>query len=164
MQRLLLAAACLFLLFSCKKEKKRTALEDNSSFEIATDGWPQKIPLNDKSQTFVNEWQEFRDMDTSFDALYTVDNREDLTLVIEDMIEKQKVLAESIYPGVFDRAQIKGRQKVFKTFVLKVKGDLIYRLDPQASVLELIKAYNDLRNQFNIMTGITLDTNLILNE
>ena len=112
----------------------------------------------------LKDWSEFDAVETSFDALYNVENREDLKLVIEDLIEKQKLLEASEYPEIFDKPQIKSRQKVFKTYFLRVKGNLEYRLDPQEPVLEMINAYNAVRNQFNVSLNNTLDTKLILGE
>lgn len=83
-------------------------------------------------------------------------------MTIENIIEEQKLLEASEYPVEFDKPQIKSRQKVFKTYVLRVKGDLIYRLDPEKSVIEMINAYNTQRKQFNIVINSALDTKLIL--
>jgi hypothetical protein len=149
---------------SCKTEPKAIASSDISSFEIETADWPKKAAINPKARALVEKWTEFNSLETSFDALYTVVNREDLSLVIEDLIEKQKVLEASTYPIDFDKPQIKGRQKMFKTFMLKVKGDLYYRLDVQPTVKEMIDAYNAFRNQFNITVNNTLDTKLILEQ
>ena len=164
MQRFFILAIGLLVFTSCKSDKKETALDADSTFEISTENWPNKTTINPKSKAILNNWTEFNDLETSFDALYTVENREDLNLVIEDLIAKQKVLAESDYPENFDKPQIKSRQKLFKTFVLKVKGDMIYRLDPQPAVLEMMAAFNAFRDQFNIIVNNTLDTKLILDE
>ena len=69
-----------------------------------------------------------------------------------------------IYPNSFDIPQIKGRQKVFKTYVLKTKGDLEYRQNPKESLVEMITAFNDLRNQFNVVVNNTLPDELRANE
>jgi hypothetical protein len=164
MQRMLLFGWVFLAFVSCRTEPKATASSDNSSFEIATTDWPRKAAINSKASDLIQKWAEFNSLETSFDALYTVANREDLSLVIEDLIEKQKVLEASTYPAEFDKPQIKGRQKMFKTFMLKVKGDLYYRLDVQPTVKEMIAAYNAFRNQFNIMVNNTLDTKLILEQ
>ena len=42
--------------------------------------------------------------------------------------------------------------------MLKVKGDLYYRKDSRKSVIQMIDAYNALRNRFNIIVNNTLDT------
>lgn len=149
---------------SCKEKKPELVSNDTSAYEISTEKWPKKSDVNAKTQAVLKDWAEFSAFETSFDALYNVANRDDLSLTIEDLIEKQKALEASEYPETFNRAQVKSRQKVFKTYMLKVKGDIFYRTDPQESVVEMIKAYNAFRNQFNVVVNNTLDTDLILEE
>lgn len=122
------------------------------------------MEINAKAQDILKEWVEYSAFETSFDALYNVANRDDLSLTIEDLIEKQNILEASEYPATFDKPQVKSRQKVFKTYLLKVKGDIFYRTNPQESVVEMIEAYNAFRNQFNVVVNNTLDTDLILEE
>ena len=110
------------LLFSCKQDKSEVT-EDTNAFDISTENWPQKSKVNSKANMILIAWSEFGDLDTTFDGLYTVENTEDLSLIIEDLIETQKYLAESDYPESFDKPQIRSRQKVFQTFILKTKGD-----------------------------------------
>ncbi|MCP4977273.1 MAG: hypothetical protein GY931_14025 [Maribacter sp.] len=164
MHKLLIVCLLVFTFLSCKEKTQEVTDEDTSGYELSTENWPNKLSVNSKAKTILGEWPEYSAMDISFDAIYNAANREDLSLTIENIIEEQKLLEDSTYPAEFDKPQIKGRQKVFKTYVLKVKGDLIYRLDPEASVHEMINAYNALRKQFNVMLNNTLDTKLILDE
>jgi len=164
MHKLLIICLLLFTLVSCNEKTQDSAIQDTSGYELSTKEWPNKLSVNSRVKAILSEWPEFNTMDTSFDAIYNAANREDLSLTIENIIEEQKLLEDSTYPKEFDKPQIKGRQKVFKTYVLKVKGDLIYRLDPEASIHEMINAYNALRKQFNVMLINTLDTKLILDE
>ena len=152
------------MLLSCNQNKEDNQFEDTSSYAISTEKWPEKSSVNPRTNLVLNNWPEYNALDASFNALYTVENREDLILIIEDLIEKQKLLEASKYPEMFDKPQIKSRLKVFKTFFLKIKGNLEYRLDIEEPVLETIKAYNALRNQFNVVANNTLDTKLILEE
>jgi len=149
---------------SCKEKTQEVAVDDTSVYELSTEKWPNKLSVNSKVRAILGEWPEYNAMDISFDAIYNTGNIEDLRLTLENIIEEQKLLEDSEYPNEFDKPQIKSRQKVFKTYVLKVKGDLIYRLDPEVSVYEMINAYNALRKQFNVMLNNTLDTKLILDE
>jgi len=80
------------------------------------------------------------------------------------LIEKQKELAKSVYPKPFDIPQIKSRQKLFHTYILKTKGDLIYQIDSKKSVLEMIDAHNAMINQMNSITSNTLDLKSLLEE
>jgi hypothetical protein len=159
----LLALICIGCT-SCKETKPDLVSNNISAYELSTEKWPTKSDVNAKAQEVLKDWPEFNAFETSFDALYNVANRDDLGLTIEDLIEKQKALEASEYPETFDRPQVKSRQKVFKTYLLKVKGDLFYRTDPRESVVQMIKAYNAFRNQFNVVVNNTLDTDLILEE
>ena len=164
MSKTLLLGFFSVLLVSCNGDKAQAIAEDTSAFEILTDGWPKKTIPNSKTAEIIKDWEEFNALQIGFDAIYNVDNTEDLSLVLEDLVEKQKALEESEYPETFDKAQIKSRQKVFHTFILKTKGDLIYRIDSQKSVLEMIEAHNSILNQMNSITNNTLDLKTLLED
>ena len=164
MSKTFLLGMFIALLISCKGDGQKTTEEDTSAYDISTANWPKKVMVNAKAVEIINNWLEFKEMQTSFDALYNVGNTEDLKLILEDLIEKQKTLAESDYPTTFNQPQIKSRQKVFHTFVLKTKGDLIYGLDSEESVLKMINGYNALLNQMNTITSNTLDLKSLLDE
>src|SRR5690606_18979754 len=155
----------LFLLVvSCKKEKDTENVEVAAETFFSVDSLPKPISTNDNALEILKDWQEFENLETTFESLYKVDNREDLTLVIEDLIEKQKMLEASSYPLTFNRPQIKSRQKVFKTYILKTKGNLGYRVGIREATVEMVTAYNAFRNQFSVLVNSVLDTSLILNE
>lgn len=157
-----LISIVLLAFISCEGDKNKAISSDASGFEISTEKWPKRTVVSAKTNEILKDWSEYKAMEISFDALYTIGNTEDLSLVLEDLIGKQKALEESEYPEAFDKPQIKSRQKVFHTFVLKTKGDLIYRLDAKASVLQMIAAYNAMLDQLNSITGNTLDLNELL--
>ncbi len=164
MRRLFFLGVVLLLLFSCKQEGQKVGEDTTSTLEIDSDAWPKRTAIDFKAKPTITAWKEFTELETSFDALYTVENTEDLSLVMDELEAKQKELAKSKFPEQFDIPQIKGRLTLFSTFLLKTKGDLHYRLDVQESVLEMINAYNALRSQFNVIVNNTLDTKLILEE
>ncbi|RKN82441.1 hypothetical protein [Ulvibacterium marinum] len=149
---------------SCGSGNKQEDTTDTSVFDISTEKWPKKTAIQSKAMDILKNWPEFNALETSFDALYSVENKEDLKLVIEDLIEKQKLLADSKYPEPFDISQIRSRQKVFKTYILKAKNYLEFQQDSHEPTLEMINAYNGFRNHFNIIVNNTLDTKLILEE
>jgi len=69
-------------------------------------------------------------------------------------VENQKLLEASKYPQQFDIPQIRGRQKVLKTYILKIKGNLEYRQNPEIAIKEMIVAFNNLRQHFNIVVNM----------
>lgn len=154
----------LVLLISCKGDKNTAVTDEISTFEISTEKWKKKSSITPNTKEVIKDWAEFNALETSFDAIYTVNNTEDLSLVLEDLIEKQKLMQNATYPEAFNEAQIKSRQKVFHTFILKTKGDLIYRIDMQKSVSQMIGSHNAMLNQMNVITGNTLDLKSLLDE
>ncbi|MBT2163579.1 hypothetical protein [Zobellia barbeyronii] len=162
MKRIFFFSLMLVLTVACKEQKQELVVEDVIAQELSNEKWAKKLPIKPKAQAILDDWIEFASFETSFDALHTVANREDLRLVIEEMITKQNQLEESTYPKEFNIPQVKSRQKVFKTYMLKVKGDLFYRIDPEESIVQMMEAYNAFRNQFNVVVNNTLDTDLIL--
>ncbi len=161
MGKILFYGLVCILLFSCNERKTSNEPKETAAAFFSVDSLPKPSAVNSKAATILKDWKEFNDLENSFMTLYNVDNREDLVLVIEDLIEKQKALEASDYPETFDKPQIKSRQKVFKTFVLKTKGNLEYREGVKSSTMEMIQAYNAYRGQFNVLVNSVLDTSLI---
>ena len=152
------------LMVSCRQEGTKEVAEEKAEVFFSVDSLPKPNEINKEALEMLKEWQEFKALEGTFYSLYRVANREDLKLVIEDLIEKQKTLEASTYPLTFDRPQIKSRQKVFKTYILKTKGNLEYRVGTKESTIEMINSYNAFRNQFNVIVNNKLDTILILSE
>jgi hypothetical protein len=149
---------------SCKQQGSIEAIEEKAEVFFSADSLPKPNEINGQALAILKEWQEFKGLETTFESLYRVANREDLELVIEDLVEKQKTLEASTYPAAFDKPQVKSRQKVFKTYILKTKGNLEYRVGTKSSTIEMIESYNAFRNQFNVIVNNKLDTILILSE
>ena len=154
----------LIVFSSCKDEKLLVDQNDQTEASIVTNKFPRKLVLNTKSKEVVKDWLSFKAFDLNFDRIYKATYTEDLVLIVEDLVENQKKMETSVYPSKFNIPQIKGRQKVLKTFILKVKGDLEYRQDPKVSIEELIGAYNNFRNQFNVEVNNTLSEDFLLDE
>ncbi|MEX0291665.1 MAG: hypothetical protein AB3N14_21360 [Flavobacteriaceae bacterium] len=150
------------LVLGCKRQQEGGEIRVISDQQLAVDSLPKRVAMNSKVMAILKDWPEFKTLESSFDALYKAQNREELILIMEDFVEKQKIMAASEYPQEFDIPQIKSRQKVLKTFILKTKAALEYRTDLMEPTTEMIVAYNALRRQFNVTVNNTLDTDLIL--
>lgn len=125
---------------------------------------PQRVILNAKATEISKNWIEFNALNTGLDALFTVENAEDLAFVLDDLVERQKLLEDSEYPPAFDLPQVRSRQRIMKTFILKTRAALEYRVDATEPAVEMMEAYNAMRNQFNVIVNNTLDTQLLLDE
>ncbi|NNE02190.1 MAG: hypothetical protein HKN52_03405 [Eudoraea sp.] len=164
MRKIMLLVLVVLSAVSCKENTNDIADNDIDPITLELKKLPKRAAVNAKAAAILKDWVAYNAFNTTFDGLYNVENMEDLDLVLEDLIEKQKELAESEYPMEFDIPQIKSRQKVVQTFILKTSATVEYRTDPTEPAIEMINAYNALRNQFNVIVNNTLDTNLLLDE
>ncbi len=157
-----LVLVCLFL--GCNDlQKDKQELQD-PGWQVTPANLPKLVPLNAKARDAVLQWKEYQVFEISFERMYGIDFREDFVLVLEELIERQKQWEASTYPPKFDTPQIKGRQKVLKTYILKTKGNLEYREAPEQSIKEMITAFNALRGQFNSIVNNTLPEDLLKEE
>ncbi len=154
------------VLFSVSCQETSGGNEDNKKVQdfFQVTALPQRVTLNAKASTISKDWIEFNELNTSFDALYTVENQEDLAFALDDLVERQKQLEDSEYPSTFDLPQIRSRQQVMKTFILKTRAAVEYRIDATEPAVEMIKAYNALRSQCNVIVNNTLNTQLLSDE
>lgn len=164
MSKLFVFGLTFLLLLSCGNDQNIEQNIKAEALEFDVEKLPKKSILNNGAKRILEEWAEFNDLDKAFDGLYAVENNEELILLIDEFIEKQNALVVSEYPETFDIPQVKSRQKVFKTYILKVKATLEYRKDPLEPTIEMVNAFNNLRNQFNVMVNYNIDTKLILDE
>jgi len=148
------------------KDKSATSQMDPSLGEL--DFNYQKIPqrtlLNTKAAGFLENWPEFRAFNSSFDVLYKARNNEDLALAIDDLIDKENLLEKSKFPSIFDTFEIKSRQRVVKTYLFKVKSQILNNGETTEPTMEMIRAYNAMRAQLNVIVNSQLDKKLILDE
>ena len=151
-------------MFSCGKKQSSEQSIGTDELEFDVQNLPKKSTLNSGATAVVETWAEFKDLDIAVDGLYTVENNEELILLIDEFMDKQNALAFSNYPEILDKPQVKSRQKVIKTYILKVRATIEYRKDPMEPTIEMVNAFNGLRNQFNVMVNYKLDTKMILDE
>jgi len=152
------------LLFSCK-EKQAPALEtDGEAASFTFQNMPKINAVNDDVTEILGDWEAFQELSNSFQVLFRASNSEDLALAVDDLLEKEKLLRESKYPETFETSQIKSRQKVFRTFLLKIQASIQDRTDVYEPMKQMLLAYNAMRRQFNVIENNKLDIDLILNE
>lgn len=164
MRKLLSILIMISVLGGCKKTEKTTAEVDTEALEFNYQKMPEKSNINADATAIVENWQQFKDLNASVDVLYKATNNEDLALAIDDLIEKEKNLSNGKYPEPFDTFQVKSRQTVMRTFLYKVKASIIENQPTTEPTVKALEAYNDLRNQLNVIVNSQLDKKLILDE
>ncbi|WP_108424001.1 hypothetical protein [Flagellimonas amoyensis] len=163
--RKLLGILLLFsVLLGCKKTG--TATEETAGEELAFNyqKLPQKAVINEKATAIVETWDEFKALNTSMDVLYKATNNEDLSLAIDDLIEKEKAMEAGQYPELFDTFQVKSRQMVLRTYLYKTKAAILEKQPTTEPAVQMLDAYNAIRKQFNVIMNSQFDVKLILDE
>ncbi|WP_421804667.1 hypothetical protein [Flagellimonas sp.] len=164
MRKLLGILILLVSLGACKKSEKAAPEVDTTALEFNYQKMPDKATINAEASAIVEQWQEFKNLNASVDVLYKATNNEDLALAIDDLIEKEKKLAEGTYPEPFDSFQLKSRQMVMRTFLYKTKASILDNQPTTESTVKVLEAYNAMRRQLNLIMNSQLDKKLILDE
>ena len=158
-------AIIIFLIVLGCKEKQSTTVDSQEDLQAFNyQKLPKKLEVSPQAAAILDEWPEFTALNSSIDVLYKSTNNEDLSLAIDDLLTKEKEFSESSYPEPFDSFQVKSRQRVFRTLLLKVKASILNKSDTTGPTIELLETYNTIRQQFNSIISSQLDTKLILNE
>lgn len=149
---------------ACGEKKVEEVKEDPARALVDLKKLPKTVEPSFEAMEVLKNWTEYNALNTAVKKIYTTETNEDLVVVLEDLIEKQKLLEASSYPEDFDKPAIKSRQKVFKTYLLKIKSNLVYDINPRVAVIEMVKAYSALNNQFSIVISSTLDPKILFDE
>ena len=153
------------LLLSCgnsQTEEIDDTLKQESLFTFQ--GTPTLIKFSGEAVSLAEGWKEFAQLERGFDIMFQSSSNEDLVLAIDDLLEQENTLGEGEYPEKFDSMKIKSRQKVFRTFLLKIKAGLANNRDVTEALNQMLVAYNALRSQMNTIANNQLNTEIILNE
>ena len=165
MRRILVLMMGIALFFGCGDGEPQTEDQTLDQGRLFTfQGTPNVINLKANAITLIKNWKEFSELERGFDVMFQATANEDLVLAIDDLLEREKVLGESEYPEEFNTMKIRSRQKVLRTFMLKVKAGLAYNRDVTEGLKQMLTAYNALREQMNTITNNQFNTEFILNE
>lgn len=149
---------------SCGEQKSEVVKVDPAKALVDLNKLPKKVEPSVAALEILKDWTEYNALNGAIKSFYSAKTKEDLTVLVDGLIEKQKLLEASGYPEEFNRPDIKSRQKVFKTYVLKIKSNMIYDINPREAVIEAVEAYNAFNNQFSIVLSSKIDTELLFDE
>lgn len=161
MQKLLRLLLVFLLMWGCKRTENVSLAQENGTLAFRYQKMPTKQPIHAKATALVDTWEAFRALDESMEVLYKARNREDVSLAIDDLIEKEEHLAKSTYPELFNTFQVKSRQRVLRTYLYKVKSSILEQQQVTEPAVEMLEAYNALRKQLNRIVNNPLDKALL---
>lgn len=154
-----------FLLLSCgdKQDASKESIA-NQALNLDFSDLPTFKPLTPAVVAELENWPAFISFSDRMKAIFVVVSKPDLKLLVQELLEKETNLTQENYPEVFNIAAVKSRQRLVKTYLLKINAALEMQQDPRAPTLELLQAFNDLRLQLNIQKAPKLDLNTLKDE
>ena len=78
MQKILFLLVSLLLVTGCKKGEKQVEENTNNIALFTFQDMPRKQTINQEAQNILDEWQEFKDLEDSFEVFDRAGNNEDL--------------------------------------------------------------------------------------
>jgi hypothetical protein len=164
MKKVLLIIFIILGYTSCGEQKSDAVKDDVAKDLVDLKKLPKKVEPSTAAVEILKDWTEYNALNGTIISFYSAETEEDLTVLIDGLIEKQKLLEASNYPEQFNRPDVKSRQKVFKTYILKIKSNMLYDINPREAVIEAVEAYNAFNNQFSIVLSSKIDTELLFDE
>lgn len=161
MQKWLGLLLVFLLLRGCKKTEDISQKQENEASVFQYQKMPPKFTINSKAIALIETWDAFKALSESMEVLYKARNNEDVILAIDDLIEKEKLLAQSSYPALFNTLQVKSRQRVLRTYLYRVKFSILENQSATTPTVEMLEAYNALCKQLNRIVKSQLDKALL---
>ncbi|MCO5725119.1 hypothetical protein [Robiginitalea marina] len=125
---------------------------------------PSAVPINPGAREVLEEWPQFLSLEERIAALSQTRSREELQLLLEELSQICNQVEENAIPLTFERPSVRSRLRVVRTYIGKSDAALLYREDHGEALMELMQAYNALREQFNLIINSTLKPELFETE
>lgn len=137
------------LILACTKkggsDSLETAIEDTLK---VVQKMPSLISMKSKTSSETASWGTFKNFETEIKRLEEV-KQEDISFVIDELINKEKLLSESDFPEKFNTPSVKSRIIVLKTYILQTKA----AIDNREGIQSLNKQKMKIFNAYNALLG-----------
>lgn len=164
MQKFFILLLCFLFLEGCNTGDGKDQVASATQSWSALDSLPTPAVINTTAREILGDWPQFESLEKRIAVLPEVDNREELKLLVEELIQISKQIEINAIPEPFEQPSVRSRHKVVRTYLEKVDAALYYRLDHREPLLELMDTYNALREQFNVIVNSTLTPEIFENE
>lgn len=154
----------ILLLAACRQGEPEAANLSPPASSQDSVPLPPTVALSAQVQDSTAGWAPLSNLQQRMEAVYRNPEKEELELLLEELVVACRELEASEFPPTFDRPSVKSRLKVFRTFLQKTQADLHYRINPQASLAQALDAYNAFREQLNRVASDNLDPTLFDHE
>jgi hypothetical protein len=155
----LLFFSSLLLFFACGKKQEIDTVNKSAVSVLNYTDLPSFIPLTASADSVLLAWPNFKAFEERIKALPLVVSVPDLKMLVQELIEKDQIILNEVYPEALNFPEIKSRQRVITTFLLKTRAEILLSQDPKLATQELVQSFNALRDQINLLTSPKLNLN-----
>ncbi len=145
--------------FSCGEKQVEKQEATGVSVSLDYSDLPDFRPLSFKADSIVKVWPAFDALDQRMAALKLVVSLPDLKMLVSELIEKEGAILKDGYPKDFNTLEVKSRQRLLRTYLLKTQALINQSQDPKAAALEAVEAFNALKEQLNRHTVVPVNLN-----
>jgi hypothetical protein len=145
--------------FSCGEKQLENQAETSANLSLDYSDLPDFTSLSFKADSIVKVWPAFDALDQRMTALKLVVSLPDLKMLVSELIEKEGAILKDGYPKDFNTPEVKSRQRLLRTYLLKTQALINQSQDPKAAALEAVEAFNALKEQLNRHTVVPVNLN-----
>ena len=160
----LLFLCSLLLVISCNQKQEKEGVEQAVINVLDYSDVTTFTPFSTKVDSLLQEWPSFTAFNGRIQAISSVVSIPDLKLLVDELIEKEQQISQEAYPEVFNLPEIKSRQRLIRTYLLKTQSAIVLAQDPRSATDELLLAFNALRAQMNLISSPKIDLNTLEND
>ncbi len=154
----------ILLLTACRQETPEAGNQSLPNAGQDSVPLPPTLALSAQVQDSIQGWAALANLQQRMESVYRTQEREELELLLEELVVACRELETSEFPVTFNRPSVKSRLKVIRTFLQRTQADLHYRLNPRESLAQAMVAYNAFREQLNRVAAENLDPTLFDHE
>lgn len=155
---------CFMWLVSCGSKQEKAVADTTLGANLDYATIPSFTPLTAEVDSVLVNWPSFKAFDGRVAAVRLVVSIPDLTLLVNELLEKEQTILKEGYPKDFNLPAIKSRQRLVKTYLLKIQAAIELGQNPEPAVLEFVQSFNDLKAQMNLIKAPKIDINSLTDE
>ena len=153
-----LGLICCFIgLVSCGTKQEKTTENAAPPAALNYTDVSEFTTFSASVDSVLLHWPSFKALDERVAAIKEVVSLPDLKLLVNELLEKEEMITKEGYPTSFNEASIKSRQRLVKTYLLKIKSAIELGQDPKPTVEEFIVAFNALKDHMNLIKSPTMN-------
>lgn len=149
----------VFLIFflsvvACHNSPAKRAGDANVSSHWPMDSLPSIEVWQPTDSSWVSKTEGFTNFSNRLKDLNAVTSDPDLKMLIEELIEKERILETDTKEAPFDKPEVMSRLLVIRTFLGEIQANIENEQELRKPIQSLMEANNALQNQLSLQVKL----------